>query len=154
MRFLLLFIPLVLLIGCSAAPVSEEEIPTTGKASSDCIDNRDWAYTANRGATVYTNNCAYCHQGNGAGKADGVPSLAGNDRLANDPDRGIRMILITRSPDVGMHGMEYDEMVGLFDELSVRDIADVMTYVLSSWGNCAGPVSQDQVQSVITAVEG
>ncbi|MBT8135871.1 MAG: cytochrome c [Gammaproteobacteria bacterium] len=154
MRFLLMFITLALLAGCSGAPVNDDEIPTTGKASSDCIDNKDWAYTANRGATVYADNCSYCHQGNGTGKADGVPPLAGNAALTSDPERGIRMILVTRSPDVGMHGMEYDEMVGLFDELSERDIADVMTYVLSSWGNCTGPVTQDQVRSVIAAVEG
>lgn len=152
MRQLFLALPVVLVVGCSAAPVTETDIPVTGTASSGCLNTRPWAYSANRGADIYSENCAYCHQRNGSGQAGGVPALAGNDTLLADPGHGIRMILVTRSPELGSHGMEYDQMVGIFEHLSERDIADVMTYVLSSWGNCAGPVFEDEVRSVAAAI--
>lgn len=149
MRLLFLSFVAVSLIGCSAAPVTEDaEIPVTGKASSGCINKQEWAYSANRGSDIYGDNCAYCHQRDGSGQGDEVPQLAGNDALLADPERGIRMMLITKSPATRSHGMQYEDMVAIFDDLSQRDIADVMTYVTSSWGNCAGPVTAAQVQAV------
>ncbi|MDH3646514.1 MAG: cytochrome c [Gammaproteobacteria bacterium] len=140
-------------VACSApAPVVEDEIQVTGATSTGCIDETGWAYSANRGAAVFSENCAYCHQADGSGQTGQVPRLAGNKALLADPTRGIRLILITRSGSARSHGMEVQDMVAIFSELNDGDIADVMTYVLSSWDNCAGPVVEDDIKAVAAAL--
>jgi ubiquinol-cytochrome c reductase cytochrome b subunit len=101
------------------------------------------------GAQVFTQNCASCHQANGQGQAGVFPALAGNkDVTAADPK------MIEHTLNYGLAGKVIDgksyaaQMPAWKGQLSNDDIAAVITYIRSSWGNKAGPVTAAQVAAV------
>lgn len=149
-------IPLVfslasMMAACTQAP--PPDIPVAQASSSQCIDTTEWGYSARRGAVTFNSSCAYCHGRDGSGKTGQVPALAGNAALMADPERGIRMLLVTQAQDQRFHGMVYDDMIAILGEMDENDFADVLTYVLSSWGNCAGPIEPGRIEAVAASLE-
>jgi mono/diheme cytochrome c family protein len=89
------------------------------------------------GAAIFAANCAACHQANGKG-TDVFPALAASKIVtAMDPTAMIARI---------EHGK--DMMPSWRAKLSNAEIAAVATYVRSSFGNAAGPVSEADVAAV------
>jgi len=112
--------------GNDAPGVTEQEVAAAGPA-----------VLATVGASIFTQNCARCHQANGQGSRT-IPALAGNKTVtAADPS-----IIIT-TVEQGRHLMP-----SWNGQLTPADIAAVLTYVRSAWGNNAAPVSQQQVTSI------
>jgi mono/diheme cytochrome c family protein len=88
------------------------------------------------GKAVYNTNCASCHQANGQGITGAFPGLIG-DKVVNGP--GPVVIGQVLKGKGGMPG---------FAQLSDADTAAVVTYIRTSWGNKAGPVTAAQVTAV------
>ena len=96
------------------------------------------------GSRTYTANCAACHQPDGQGIAGAFPPLAGSDYLLSDPNRSIQVVISGLSGEISVNGMTYNGvMPGV--RLSDEDVANVLTYVLNSWGNDGGEVTPPQV---------
>lgn len=146
-------IQLLVLLGLVACttPVQQDLLPE--QSTANCISSPSWANAASRGAVVFDSSCAYCHQPDGGGIAGRVPALAGNEPLVADPVRGIRMILVTQSPAARLHGMEVRDLVAALGHLDHNAVADVMTYVVSSWGNCGRQLSINDVNGVASELE-
>ena len=105
------------------------------------------------GAVVYAEHCAVCHL-NGTGLEDVYPGLQGNDLVLGDPVELIRIIV------AGSAGMPafiyYGYPIAVFwsnEGLTSEEIAKVATFVRTSWGNDAGPVSTKTVNEVISSME-
>ncbi len=96
------------------------------------------------GQRVYEVNCAACHQADGQGLRGAFPPLAGSDYLNADPDRAVKAILEGLSGPITVNGQEYNGVMPAM-RLSDNDIANVLTYLLNSWGNDGGVVSPEQV---------
>lgn len=89
-----------------------------------------------RGALLYVNNCAACHGSDGAGAQQAFPALSGNP-VVNSPDptslihivlSGSRRPSTTASPaPLAMPDFAW--------RLDDRQVADVLTFIRSSWGN-------------------
>jgi cbb3-type cytochrome c oxidase subunit III len=89
------------------------------------------------GASIFSAKCAACHKANGEGSAM-FPALAGNKSVtASDPAAIIATIEHGRSMMPSWRG-----------QLSNADIAAVVTYIRSAWGNKAGPVTEADVGAV------
>jgi len=89
------------------------------------------------GASIYAARCSLCHGANGRGRS-GVPSLVHNARvIAADPTRAILTIENGGTNMPAWRG-----------QLSDADVAAVATYIRSSWGNKAPPVTDGDVVSV------
>ena len=88
-----------------------------------------------RGESVYLNQCATCHQGNGSGLAPAFPALAGSAVATGPLSEHITLVLNGRS------GTAMQAFAGL---LSESDIAAVLTYTRNSFGNETGDVVQPQ----------
>jgi len=89
------------------------------------------------GATIYATKCASCHKADGKGTGP-FPALAGAaDVTAKNPSAMIGVLL---------HGKGL--MPGYKSSLSDTDVAAVLTYIRSSWGNKAPAVSAAQVAAV------
>jgi cytochrome c oxidase subunit II len=87
------------------------------------------------GQKVYAAQCMACHQASGAGMPPSFPSLVGS-KVANGPaDEHIRQTLKGRN------------LMPPFAHLSDADIAAVLTYERTSWGNTGGPVTAEQVKA-------
>jgi nitrite reductase (NO-forming) len=99
------------------------------------------------GAGVYARTCAACHQSQGQGLAPAFPPLAGSDFLMADKDRSIGIVLGGLSGHVEVNGTGFDGAMPTQAHLSDDDIAHVLTYVRSSWGNHGGEVTAAEVAS-------
>jgi cytochrome c6 len=89
------------------------------------------------GSALFSQNCAACHQPNGQGVHGAFPALAGDPFVQGD-SRAVASVLL--------HGR--GGMPNFSEDLSNADIAAVLTYVRSSWGNHASPVDVATVAAV------
>ena len=91
-------------------------------------------------------NCAACHQATGEGLPGAFPALKGNVAV-NDADATthIRVVLHgLQGANVG--GVVYSSPMPPFgDTLGDADIANIINYERSSWGNHGAPVTTQQV---------
>jgi cbb3-type cytochrome c oxidase subunit III len=100
------------------------------------------------GKAIFLANCAACHQATGVGGGP-FPPLAGNaDVTAADTSTLITTLLNGRSGPIVVGGRTYGGVMPAWKgQLSNAQIAAVITYIRSAWGNSAASVSEDQVSS-------
>ena len=95
---------------------------------------KDKAERVSLGLGVYSNNCQACHQANGEGVPDAFPPLAKSDYLNADKLRAIKTVTGGLETKLTVNGHEFNGVMPAWD-LPDEDIANVLTYVYSSWGN-------------------
>jgi len=101
-----------------------------------------------RGKKVFLTTCFACHMANGEGLPGVFPPLAGSDFLKADKDRATRIPLKGLSGPITVNGNQYNNVMPPQTQLDDNQVADVMTYVLNSWGNNLGTVSSNDVRRV------
>jgi len=94
------------------------------------------------GKTLFAKNCAACHQANGRGIPGAFPALVASAVVTGAPDEAADVLL------KGRGGMP-DFSASLDD----ADIAAVLTYARSSWGNHAPPVAGADIATRRTALQ-
>jgi mono/diheme cytochrome c family protein len=99
------------------------------------------------GRRLFGTVCMPCHQAGGQGLPGRFPPLAASDFLNADKSRAIQTLLNGRTGEITVNGQRFTgEMPRLpFDD---AQIASVLTYVYSSFGNSGQDVSPDEVKSV------
>jgi cytochrome c oxidase cbb3-type subunit II len=107
------------------------------------------AGSAAHGETVFTANCAACHQASGEGLPGAFPPLKGNPAV-NDADPTLHIhTVIFGAHGLTIGGVSYASQMPPFGpQLSDQDVADVIDYERSAWGNRAPPVSAAEVARV------
>ena len=104
---------------------------------------------ASPGAKVFSEICATCHQGKGQGVPGTYPPLAGSAMAQNaDATKPIRIVLHGFQGAIERNGKTYNGVMTSWAQLSDQDIADVLTYVRSSWGNSGSAVTPEEVKTV------
>ncbi|MDR5835531.1 cytochrome c [Caballeronia sp. LZ034LL] len=107
------------------------------------------------GAGLYQGTCARCHQADGMGVPLKYPRLAGNPAvLSQKPDSLVRLVLQGGRAPSTVHGPEPKKMPAFADQLTDTEIARVLTFVRSTWGNNAPPVTTRDVRTMREAVGG
>jgi mono/diheme cytochrome c family protein len=105
------------------------------------------------GAEVFT-KCAVCHQSSGEGLPGAYPPLARSEWLLNNPEVPIRIVLHGLQGAITVEGKSFNNAMTPFaDQLSDAEIAAVITYERSSWGNNAAAITADQVAAVRAATK-
>lgn len=100
-----------------------------------------------RGSQLYGDHCSDCHGPRGEGVPGAYPALAGNRAVVMDPAINLVQVIAhggfapTTAGNPRPYGMPPYGLV-----FSHADIAAVLTYLRSSWGHHAEPVSPLQVQ--------
>jgi mono/diheme cytochrome c family protein len=109
-----------------------------------------------QGKKTYEFVCGTCHGVDGLGKPGQFPPLAGSEWVnAKDFKRLAQIPLDGLGGTVHVKGQEWNaSMAAMGAGLSDSDLAAVLTYIRSSWGNNAGAVSADDVKAVRAAVAG
>lgn len=85
------------------------------------------------GETTYTAYCAACHQPNGMGLPPAFPALKGSPIAMGDVNAHI---------DIVFNGKAGTGMQGYGKQLSLKEIAAVVTYERNAWGNNTGDAVQ------------
>jgi mono/diheme cytochrome c family protein len=102
-----------------------------------------------RGARIYLDNCASCHRPDGRGYDRVFPPLAGNAIvLAPNPDSLVSVVLKgAMTPRTASTPAQF-AMPSFAWRLSDQDVADVVTFIRSSWGNDAVALDASAVKSL------
>jgi mono/diheme cytochrome c family protein len=123
----------------------ETRAPTDLLRSS--ISPSELLATHDTGKRLYEDHCASCHGDNGEGRPPAAPPLAGNRAVnmssANDP---IHIVLYGGFPPGTAGNPRPFGMPPFYPTLLDGEIASVLTYVRSSWGNTGRPVSVRDVE--------
>lgn len=109
------------------------------------------AETALDGKSIYTANCQACHQANGEGLPGAFPSLKGSSVVLGD---NLELYI-----DIIMHG--YDARadfgvmpaVGTNANFTEKEVAALINYERSSWGNNGKQVTSDEVKKILDVVK-
>jgi len=107
------------------------------------------ATAATKGATIYAANCQGCHGATGAGAPPNFPPLAGNPALNGDPKTIEHAVLYGLNGPLQVNGTTYNSVMPPWNgTLSKADIAAVLTYIRTSWGNKGTPITEADVAKV------
>lgn len=99
-----------------------------------------------RGKRIYESSCFACHQTDGNGLAGAFPPLAKSDYL-NDKKKAISAVVHGLEGPIKVNGKEYNNVMPA-QVLSDEEVANVLSYVYSSWGNKKTNVTPAEVKSV------
>jgi ubiquinol-cytochrome c reductase cytochrome b subunit len=129
---------------------TKKEAAPTATAAAAPLKQESAAPVANQqGATVYAANCASCHNATGSGTPGAFPPLAGNADVTGDPSKVVHTVLYGLSGPLVAGGAKFNgTMPPWKGTLSNTDVAAVVTYIRSSWGNKASAVTEAEVAQV------
>jgi mono/diheme cytochrome c family protein len=107
-----------------------------------------------RGKQVYDQICGACHGADGLGKAGQAPPLAGSEWVnAKGDSRLAHIPLMGVNGDIKVAGQDWNmAMAAMGASLSDSDLASVLSYIRTSWGNKASLVTAEDVAGVRKAI--
>lgn len=137
-----------------ASPAIKPDVPpiaaATGPAFASVKEGpTDEAALRAHGEKVYTAICAGCHGADGKGLGDSFPPLAGAGGFYGDGANHARIVVHGLSGPIEVLGKAYNgAMPPQGGTLSDYDIAAVVTFERTSWGNADGAITPEIVASV------
>jgi mono/diheme cytochrome c family protein len=106
-----------------------------------------------RGAKVFRNQCAQCHQASGQGVAGVYPPLAGSEWVLGNPEVLGRILVNGLNGPIEVMGQNYNGNMPAFGpnglNLKAKQLAGVMTYIRQEWGNAEADVSVEMVEGYL-----
>lgn len=97
------------------------------------------------GKQLYGAKCAACHQATGAGVPGVFPPLAGSEWVNGDEKVLTHILLHGVNGELEVKGTAYKGAMPAWKSLSDDELAAVMSYIRSDWGNKAAEVSSATV---------
>lgn len=137
---------MAMLFACGGA---KQEPNTNNTTGSENLSSATPDLTAGKAIYEGKGNCHTCHMKDGVGMPNTFPPLASSDYLVADKKRAIKVTL-NGSPDpITVNGKSYPgKLMTSPQGLSDQEVADVVNYVLNSWGNKGGSVTAQDVTDV------
>jgi glucose/arabinose dehydrogenase len=127
----------------------EQSTPTVAKAAPPPPVAAPAPILANHpGRSIYNQLCATCHMPDGSGSGRLNPGLAANAVVAGDPRVLIDVILLGPESVLPKDRPKYANMMPGFAMLEDQQVADLVSFLRSSFGNSATPVTAEQVAAI------
>ena len=102
------------------------------------------------GKKIYETRCLVCHQSDGGGVPNMNPPLDGASNVnGKDIARLVKIIRNGYDERIALDGMYYNNAMTANPDLKEDAIADVLTYIRTSWSNKAGTVTINQVKAAL-----
>lgn len=123
-------------------------IPKTDDAVTRRVatDDPETAAILKAGAKLYEKECAECHQSDGKGQPTAYPPLAGNASLSvGSPTNAIRIVLNGGYPPSTAGNPQPHGMPPYAMTLTDEELAAVVSYIRTSWGNKGAMVTPNEV---------
>jgi mono/diheme cytochrome c family protein len=104
------------------------------------------------GKRIFTQNCVVCHQTSGLGMPGQFPPLVGSEWVVGGDwvadNHLVSILLHGMQGAVQVKGVTYNNAMPPWKQLKDDQIAAVLTYIRSEWGNAAAPISPEYVKSM------
>ena len=104
------------------------------------------------GRRVFTQNCMVCHQTTGLGVARQFPPLAGSEWVLGLDWHGdnhlVKIVLKGLQGPIQVQGSTFNNAMPTWSMLTDEQIAAVLTFIRSEWGNSAPPIPADYVKAM------
>lgn len=160
-RVVLLLVAVLVLWGIGYI-VSHTGYPMTGgdsRTAEQVADSGEKGADKGKGSingeSVYNNTCAACHQASGQGVPGSFPPLAGSNWVQGRADNVIAIVSQGLKGPITVKGDTYDGSMPAFaNQLSDAEIAAVISFVRSQWGNDAPGVNTKSVKNIRAEHEG
>jgi mono/diheme cytochrome c family protein len=110
---------------------------------NDRIEPKDMAI----GQKTYNQYCMACHQSNGMGASGRFPPLNGTDWVIGEKERLVHLILNGMEGEIEVNGEIYDGLMPQHSFLNDDQIADVLTYIRTNFGNEASSLSAEEIEN-------
>jgi len=103
------------------------------------------------GKKIYNQYCLVCHQADGHGVPNAFPPIVQTEYVSGDTERLIGIILNGLTGEIEVNGEVYNGVMLAHNFLSDTEVADVITFVRSNFGNEAPAVTAEEVAAVRNA---
>lgn len=104
------------------------------------------------GKRLYSQNCIVCHQATGLGVAGQFPPLAGSEWVNSDTKHGenhlVLIMLHGHQGPMSVKGGSYNNAMPQWKQLTDDQIAAILTYIRSDWGNNAPAIEASFVAGI------
>jgi mono/diheme cytochrome c family protein len=102
------------------------------------------------GKKIYETRCLVCHQSDGGGVPNMNPPLDGASNVnGKDIARLVKIIRNGYDERIALDGMYYNNAMTANPDLKEDAIADVLTYIRTSWSNKASAITISQVKAAL-----
>lgn len=139
----------VFLISCQNSTKPKTEKPATAGTTANAAQPDVAAQTQIKnqaGKLVYEANCLACHQADGSGVPGMHPPLGPGSWSGKEPHELIALMMKGLNGKIEVNGEIYNDFMPSHAQLSDQEIADVLTYVRSSFGNNFSPITPEMVK--------
>jgi len=125
---------------------------TSPERSSTALPSAESSLLLSLGKPIYDRQCAGCHGATGQGMPPNYPRLAGNQSIEmSSAVNAIRMVLNGGYPPGTAGNPRPYGMPPFAQRLSDDEVAAVVTYIRTSWGNRGDPVTARQANELRAA---
>ena len=100
------------------------------------------------GNELYTKYCLSCHQANGSGVPGMIPPLGPGSWVGKSPDELIVLFLKGLKGEIEVNGEIYKNVMPVQPKITDQELADVLTFVRSSFGNNYPSITPQMVAKV------
>jgi mono/diheme cytochrome c family protein len=102
------------------------------------------------GKALFSANCITCHQATGLGLPGQYPPLAGSEvELGDATNQLIAIVLKGLQGPVVVEGKAFNNAMQAWEgQYTDSQLASILTYVRSDWGNNAPPITADMVKQI------
>ncbi len=145
-------IPLVFTLGlvltmvaCGGEKTADETAPRSSAGSTVATAQ------PSQGETIYAQRCMSCHQMNGVGAPGVYPPLAGSEYVLDaNPAVPASIVIHGLQGPITVKGAQFNSLMpayGIGITMSDEEVAAVVSYIRTSWGNTASVVTAAEVAS-------
>jgi mono/diheme cytochrome c family protein len=106
-----------------------------------------------QGKTLYKKYCLTCHQANGSGVPGMFPPLGPGSWTSKSPEELISLILKGLKGEIEVNGESYKSAMPPQTKITDQELALVLTYVRSNFGNHFDSITIDRVKKVRESIE-
>jgi mono/diheme cytochrome c family protein len=99
------------------------------------------------GKQLYGSKCAACHQATGLGVPGVFPPLAGSEWVVGDEKVLTHLVLHGVTGDMEVKGTTYKGAMPAWHAMADDELAALMSYIRSDWGNKAPEIVTDTVKA-------
>ncbi len=141
------------LLGCfphknfvlQSSVLDENNYTLVSKINSDQIAEQN---VQQAGKEIYDDFCIQCHGANGKGDGKNFPPLDGSDWLTKKRTQSIHAVKFGQSGAIVVNKKTFNTLMPPMG-LSNEEVADVMNYIMNSWGNKQSKkVTTEEVENI------